>query len=91
MKTQFENQKELYITPIIIILSVLLQVVATFSLACKHLTEGQRHMLLCAYLLSYAPQVLGFILYILPSTSYRKEFSETLMSKKLFKWMFKEE
>jgi len=91
LKTQFENQKELYITPAIIILSVLPQVVATFSLACKDLTEGQRHMLLCAYLLSYAPQLLGFILYVLPSTSYRKEFSETSMSKKLFPWMFKKE
>jgi hypothetical protein len=89
LKTQFENQKELYITPAIIILSVLPQVVATFSLACKDLTEGQRHMLLCAYLLSYAPQVLGFILYVLPSTSYMKEFSETSMGKKLFPWMFK--
>jgi hypothetical protein len=33
--------------------------------------------------------VLGFVLYVLPSTSYRKEFDKTWMGKKLSPWMFK--
>lgn len=89
LRAQFETQKELYITPALVILSILPQIIVTFSMTCKDLNEGQRHMLLCAYLLSYAPQVLGFVLYVLPSTSYKKEFSETSMGKKFFKWMFK--
>jgi hypothetical protein len=87
LKTQFESQKELYITPALVIFSISPQVIITFSFACKDLNEGQRHMLLCAYLLSYAPQVFGFILYVLPSTSYKKEFGETLIGKKFYKWM----
>jgi hypothetical protein len=84
---QFQTQKELYITPIIIILSALPQTILTFSLACTELNIWQRHTLIIAYLLSYTPQILGFILYVLPSTTYKKEFSETSIAKS---WIFNE-
>jgi hypothetical protein len=84
---QFRIQKELYITPIIIILSALPQTILTFSLACTELSLWQRHILLISYLLSYGPQVLGFILYVLPSTTYKKEFSETFLSRRYFSWL----
>jgi hypothetical protein len=85
---QFQTQKELYVTPIIIILSALPQTILTFSLACTELTIWQRHTLIIAYLLSYTPQVLGFILYVLPSTTYKKEFSETSTAKNALSWIF---
>jgi hypothetical protein len=66
---QFQTQKELYITPIIIILSGLPQTILTFSLSCTQLNIWHRHFLLIAYLLSYVPQILGFILHVLPSTT----------------------
>jgi hypothetical protein len=88
---QFRTQKELYITPMIIVLSALPQNILTFSLACKELTVWHRHTLLIAYLLSYAPQVLGFILYVLPSTKYKKEFGNTSVGKMLFKYISKQE
>ncbi|CAF4411452.1 unnamed protein product [Rotaria sp. Silwood2] len=87
LKKQFQAQKDLYIVPITIVLSSLPQIIIAFSLACKHLEDWQRHALLCAYLLSYAPQILGFILYILPSTLYKKEFSQTLIGKNMFRWL----
>lgn len=87
LKKQFQAQKELYITPMIIVLSALPQTVLTFSLACTQLAGWQQHTLLGAYILSYAPQVLGFILYVLPSTTYKKEFGETLFGKTIFRWM----
>jgi hypothetical protein len=84
---QFVTQKELYVTPTIIILSALPQAILTFSFACTQLSDWQRHALLVSYLISYAPQVLGFILYVVPSTSYKKEFYETLIGKHSLKWM----
>jgi hypothetical protein len=87
LKKQFETQRELYVTPTIIILSALPQAILTFSFSCTELNDFQRHTLLCSYLLSYGPQVLGFILYVLPSTTYKKEFSETFIGKKYSKWM----
>jgi hypothetical protein len=87
LKKQFDTQKEVYVTPAIIIISVSLQAIVTFIFSCKELTEWQRHTLLGAYLLSYAPQILGFIFYVLPSTSYKKEFYETFIGKKSSKLM----
>jgi hypothetical protein len=89
MKEQFNVHKELYITPAIIILCALPQIILAFTLGCKQLSLWQRHTMLFAYLLSYIPHLLGFILYVLPSSKYQKEFSETSLAKKYFKWMFK--
>jgi hypothetical protein len=89
LKKQFETQKELYVTPTIIILSSLPETILTFSFACTQLNDLQRHTLLCCYLLSYGPQVLGFILYVLPSTTYKKEFYETFVGKKSSKLMLR--
>jgi Low-density lipoprotein receptor domain class A/EGF-like domain len=88
LKKQFQAQKELYVTSALIVLSALPQLILTFSLACTELIDWQRHVLLGAYLLSYAPQVLGFIFYVLPSTSYKKEFGATSFAKRFFKRMF---
>lgn len=82
---QFRTQKENYITPTIIALSALPQAILTFSFACTEWKDWQRHALLAAYLLSYIPQTLGFLLFVLPSTTYRKEFAETTIAKKIFR------
>ena len=88
LKKQFVTQKELYVTPTIIILSALPQAILTFSFACTQLSDSQRHILLGSYIISYAPQVLGFILYVLPSTSYKKEFYKSLIGKNSLKWVW---
>ncbi|CAF4096761.1 unnamed protein product, partial [Adineta steineri] len=88
LKKQFKTQKELYVMPCIIVLSVLPEAIISFGLACKQLHDWQRHTLLAAYLLSYAPQLLGFLLFVLPSSTYKREFSETFMAKTFFKRFF---
>ncbi|UJR20013.1 hypothetical protein I4U23_023147 [Adineta vaga] len=81
LQQQFRNQKELYITPIVIIFSGLPQVIFSFSFSCIELATWQKHLLLIAYFLAYAPQSLGFVLFVLPSTRYLKEFQATKLSK----------
>lgn len=90
LERQFRTQKELYVTPVIILLSALPQGILSLSLACSLLSNWQRHIILMGYLLSYTPQVLGFILYVLPSSEYKKEFLETTFAKLFFSWMFKQ-
>ncbi|CAF1444399.1 unnamed protein product [Adineta ricciae] len=83
---QFYTQKELYITPTIIVLSALPQIILSTVLACNtELSNSQRHLLRIGYLLAFTPQALGFILYVLPSTEYTKEFSQTFLGKNLLK------
>jgi hypothetical protein len=88
LKRQFKSQKELYITPSVIILSGLPQTILSFSFACLELISWQQHSLLIAYFLSFAPQLLGFILFVLPSTTYMKEFRATKLYKTiLLRWI----
>lgn len=87
LKRQFQTQKELYIPPSIIVLSGLPQTILSFSFACLELITWQKHALLVAYFLSFIPQLLGFILFVLPSSNYMKEFRATKLSKTiLFRW-----
>ena len=82
-KRQLKEQKEQYVTPMIIILSSLPQIIVSFSYACSELKQSwQRYTLLTTYFLSYLPQMLGFILYVLPSTTYSQEFHQTAMGKR---------
>jgi hypothetical protein len=88
LKRQFRSQKDLYIPPTIIILSSLPQTILSFSFACLELVRWQQHALLIAYFLSFAPQLLGFVLFVLPSTNYMKEFESTKLSKTFFfRWI----
>jgi hypothetical protein len=85
-KKLFKSQKEQYITPIIIVLSSLPQAILSFSYACSELKQSwQRYTLLTAYFLSYLPQMLGFILYVLPSTTYSAEFRQTVVGRRLMR------
>jgi hypothetical protein len=83
-KKQFKAHREYYITPIIIVLSSLPQTILSFSYACTELKQPwQRYTLLTTYFLSYLPQMLGFILYVLPSTTYTEQFHQTVIGKRV--------
>ena len=80
---QLKIQKEQYVTPMIIVLSSLPQTILSFSYACSELKQSwQRYILLTTYFLSYLPQMLGFILYVLPSTTFSEEFYQTRIGKR---------
>jgi hypothetical protein len=81
---QLIASKELYINPLAIALSALPQITVLFSVACQSLLQWQKHLLLCTYLFSYIPQILAFCLHVLPSSAYKKEFSQTWIAQKLF-------
>jgi hypothetical protein len=81
-KKQFKKHKEHYVTPMIIVFSSLPQIILSFSYACTELKQlWQRYTLITTYFLSYLPQMLGFILYVLPSTAYSDEFRQTVIGK----------
>jgi hypothetical protein len=85
-RRQLKTQKEQYVTPTIIILSSLPQAILSFSYACTELKQSwQRYTLLTTYLLSYLPQMLGFILYVLSSTTFSEEFRQTIVGKRILR------
>lgn len=84
LKKQFRTHREHYVTPMIIIFSSLPQTILSFLYACTELKQlWQRYALLITIFLSYLPQMLGFILYVLPSKTYSDEFHRTSLGKKL--------
>ncbi|CAF3980215.1 unnamed protein product [Adineta steineri] len=86
LRKQFKTQKELYVTPTIIILAALPQIIITSSFACTELNNAwQRYALLVSYLFSFTPQIFGFLIYVLPSSSYKTEFINTKIGRKLFR------
>jgi hypothetical protein len=88
LKRQFKSHKELYITPVIIVLSAIPHSTLSFSLTCNALSAAwQRHALIITSFLSYSPQLLGFVLFVFPSTKYLTEFRETQFAKiRLWNW-----
>ncbi|CAF1470694.1 unnamed protein product [Adineta steineri] len=85
-KKQLKMRKELYVTPVVIILCSLPQTILSFTNACTELKQSwQRYLLLTSYFLSYVPQVLGFALHVVPSKVFKKEFQQTIIGKRLIK------
>jgi hypothetical protein len=86
LRKQFRKQKELYVTPSVIILAALPQLIFTSSFLCTELNYAwQRYGLLIAYLFSFIPQLCGFVIFVLPSSSYKAEFKKTKIGQKLFR------
>jgi hypothetical protein len=86
LRKQFQTQKELYITPSVIIFAALPQLIFTSSFVCTELNyPWQRYVLLIAYLFSFIPQLCGFVIFVLPSSSYKTEFQKTKIGQILFR------
>jgi hypothetical protein len=82
VRKQLRNNISQYTTPVIIIISALPQTILSFTYACTELRSAwQRHILLSAYLVSYLPQILGFLLDVLPSTKFKTEFKLTIIGR----------
>ena len=81
---QIKRQKQIFIPPIITVISALPHIIISFSLACTELDRAwQRHLLTTTYFLSFIPQILTFHLYVQPSTMFMKEFYSTYVGKTL--------
>lgn len=87
---QFTSQRELYAIPAIIVFSSLPQIVFCLTLACIQLSTWQHLLLTSTYLLSYIPQILGFLLFVLPSTLYKQEFNKTYLGGMFFRLICKQ-
>jgi len=83
-----KQNKEIFVPPIMIILSALPQLIISFLLACTDFDiRWERYLLIIAYFFSYTPQILTFHLYVQPSTFFLNEFYSTNMGATLKKTM----
>jgi hypothetical protein len=82
------ENKELIIGPGITLVPQLFSLplfVISFTLYCQNLESSQvRYLLIASYFTSFIPQLISFMLYILPSSFYSTQWHSTKMSKWIF-------
>jgi hypothetical protein len=76
-KTKLKQHKHLLISPVILLILSLPRLIISFTLNCN---KSSQHfwLNLFGYFISFMPQILIFIVFVLPSPTYKKEFQQVL-------------
>ena len=77
IRKQFQEHKHILIAPIVLVLLALPRLILTFIRTCMQL-ESDAWLYLCAYFVSFIPPMLTFVIFILPSKFYKKQFRRTI-------------
>ncbi|CAF3950225.1 unnamed protein product, partial [Rotaria sp. Silwood1] len=76
LRQQFYQLKHIFISPIILITLALPRLVISFLSGCMK-SPRNPWLFLCGYLISFAPHMSIFIVFVIPSKHYKKEFDAT--------------
>jgi hypothetical protein len=74
---QFDNHKQLIISPIVLVLLSLLYFIISILSGCVK-TSRNPWLYLSSYFISFIPSTCGFIIFVLPSTFYRQQFNASI-------------
>jgi hypothetical protein len=77
LREQYRLHKQLLIAPIILVILALPRLIITFVSKCMQ-SANDSWLFLVGYFISFIPPMLTFVLFILPSKSYRKEFHKAI-------------
>jgi len=77
LRKQFEEHKHLLTAPIILVILALPRLILTYLFKCME-SESDAWLYLCIYLITFIPSMLTFVIFILPSKFYKKEFQKTV-------------
>jgi hypothetical protein len=85
LQTQFRKYKYLIISPVSLVFFALPRLILAFTLDCMKSARDSVELFLVGYFISFIPSLLTFVVFILPSKPYRKEFHTQInsMRKKL--------
>jgi len=77
-KNKLNQHKHLLISPIILILLSLPRLIISFKLDCK---KSSKHfwLYLIGYFVSFMPSVFVFVVFVLPSTIFKKSFKQAIL------------
>jgi hypothetical protein len=77
LRKQFQLHKHLLISPIILIILAVPRLIISFLSGCMKSTQDSWFYLI-GYFISFIPPTLNFIIFVLPSETYKKEFIKTI-------------
>jgi hypothetical protein len=79
VREQLSEHKQLLISPVILLVLSLPRLIIALLPACVQ-TSSNSWLYLSAYLVSFIPSMLVFIIFVIPSELYRKTFKESISS-----------
>ena len=74
LQLQVKEQKSRLVASFVLVLLVLPRIIISFLSGCMK-SPNNSWLFLLAYLMSFLPSMITFIVYILPSKTYKKEFN----------------
>ena len=77
LKKQFNEFKHLIISPCILILLALPRLIISFVYACMK-ADRTPYLFLFGYFISYIPTLAIFLIFVLPSRTYKKDFYDAI-------------
>jgi hypothetical protein len=77
LREQLNEHKHLIISPCILIILALPRLVISFTTGCMK-SPRNPWIFLVGYFVSFVPQTLTFIVFVLPSSTYKRAFQESL-------------
>ena len=73
---QLQRHKNLIISPFLLILLALPRIILAFTLECIKSAREPVTLYLIGYFISFVPPILLFVVFVLPSALYRKQFKQ---------------
>jgi uncharacterized membrane protein YhaH (DUF805 family) len=77
LRKQIRKHKHLLTAPIVLVILALPRLIMIFLSKCMESTNDT-WLFLCGYFISFIPPTLTFVIYILPSKFYKKEFRKSV-------------
>jgi len=77
LRKQFQEHKHILIAPLVLVILALPRLILTYIRTCMQ-SEKDAWLYLCGYFISFVPSMLTFIIFILPSKFYKKQFRQTI-------------
>ena len=77
LRAQFHQHKHLLTAPIVLVILALPRLILMFISKCMK-SSNDAWLFLVGYFISFIPPMLTFVIFILPSNFYKKEFRKTI-------------
>ena len=77
LREQFQQHKHLLTAPIVLVILALPRLILMFISKCMK-TSNDAWLFLLGYFISFIPPMLTFVIFLLPSKFYKKEFRKTI-------------
>ncbi|CAF1279338.1 unnamed protein product [Adineta steineri] len=77
LREQFRQHKHLLIAPVLLVILAIPRLIITFTSKCMQ-SSNESWLFLIGYFITFIPPMLTFVIFILPSKFYKKEFKTTI-------------